>query len=112
MRLIPSALAVAIVAAATFTGSVAHADAYTASFNGCESAISDRLGLATTPANYNVQKVKSKARYRDISYTVSASDSASAVQGVKASCRVKKNGEVLALEFDNSTLPNTVANTQ
>lgn len=112
MRLIPSAFAVAVLGAAAITGSAAHAGAYSASFEGCQTAISERLGLDTTPASYNVDKVKSKARYRDISYTVSATDTSSPVQGVKASCRVRQSGEVLGLEFDNATLPNAVANTQ
>ena len=111
MRLLPSALAIAVLGTAAFAGS-AHASAYSASFEGCQAAISDRLGLDATPANYNVEKVKSKPRYRDISYSISASDQSSPVQGVKASCRVKQSGEVLALELDESTLPAKVAHTQ
>jgi hypothetical protein len=109
MRLLPSALAIAVLGAAAFSGS-AQASAYSASFEGCQAAISDRLGLASTPASYNVEKVKSKSRFRDISYSVSANDDSSPVQGVKASCRVKQNGEVLALELDNATLPAALAN--
>src|SRR4030095_10866725 len=108
MRALPSALAVAVLGAVGFSGT-AHADAYGASFSGCETAISERLGLAETPAADNIEKVRRKPRYREIDYSVTAQDGASPVQGVKVSCRAKQNGEVLALEFDDATLPNALA---
>lgn len=110
MRILPTALAVAVLGTAAFTGT-AHADAYSASLDACQAAISDKLGLATTPASYDVQKIKSKARFRDISYRVSAHDAANPMQGVKVSCRAKQNGEILAVEVDAASLPNAVANT-
>src|SRR5262245_25084827 len=69
MRPLPSALAVAVLGAVGFSGT-AHADAYGASFSGCETAIQERLGLSDTPATYNIEKIRSKARYRQIDYSV------------------------------------------
>src|SRR5262245_25091077 len=108
MRTLPSALAVAVLGAVGFSGT-AHADAYGASFSGCETAIQERLGLSDTPATYNIEKIRSKARYRQIDYSVTAADASGSVQDVKVSCRAKQNGEVLALEFDDSAQPNALA---
>ena len=110
MRILPAVLAVTVLGTVAFAGT-AGADAYTASLDACRSAISDKLGLAATPASYNVQKIRSKPRFRDISYSVSADDAASPVQGVKVSCRTKQNGDVLALDVDAATLPQAVADT-
>ena len=110
MRILPAVLALTVLGSAAFTGT-AGADAYSASLDACQSAISDKLGLATTPASYHVQKIRSKPRFRDISYRVSADDAASPLQGVKVTCRAKQNGEVLAVEVDAATLPQAVADT-
>ncbi len=109
MRTIHSAVAIALLSAAALTGS-AHADEYTASIDGCRSAISERLGLGDVPTSYNLEKVRSKSQYRDLMFVVSVRDSANTIQGLKAYCRAHRNGDVTALTFDdNAALPVGVA---
>ena len=86
-----------------------YADQYTASIDGCKQAIGERLGLANTPTNYNIEKVKSRNTYRDLNFSVSVYDKANPVQDVDVTCRVKRSGDVLALDFDDATLPASVA---
>ena len=99
-------LALAIAGAGTLT---AHANSYTASIDACESELSNRLGLAEVNTNYNIKKVKSRSRYRDINFSVSAFDKTHPVQKVRAKCKVKPNGTVLAVDFDADTLPASIA---
>lgn len=87
----------------------ASATKYSASIDGCEAAISERLGLALDSASYDIGKIRSRTQYRDMNFRVSAHDDASPVQNVKVSCRSKTNGEVLAVQFDDATLPNALA---
>jgi hypothetical protein len=87
----------------------AYADQYAASIDGCKQAIGERLGLADIPTNYNIQKVKSRNTYRDLDFSVSVYDRTNPIQGVDVSCRVKRSGDVLAIEFDDATLPASIA---
>lgn len=109
MRTLNSALAVALLSAAALTVP-AHAGSYTAAVEGCESAISERLGLGDVPTSYNLEKIHSKSQYRDLVFVVSARDAANSVQGVKAHCRARHNGDVMTLTFDDeAALPVNVA---
>lgn len=90
-------------------GSTAYAGQYTKSIEGCENAIGQRLGIADVSTNYNVGKIKTQGRNRDMAFSVSAYDKTNPVQGVAVNCRVTRGGEVLALEFDETALPTTVA---
>ena len=90
-------------------GFSAAADAYTASVASCQKAIGEKLGVSQAAANYDIQKVRTKSRYRDIKFSVSAYDASNPLQGVKAKCRSRRNGEILAIEFDPDTLPSTIA---
>ena len=85
------------------------ASQYTASIEGCKQAIGERLGLSNTPTNYNIDKVKSRSHYRDLNFSVSVYDKANPIQNVDVSCRATRRGEVLAIEFDETTLPVSVA---
>jgi hypothetical protein len=97
-------------AALLLGAATAHAKTeYTDSLRGCEAAIAGRLGVDATDLDTRVKGVKTKARHRDLDFAVSARDDASAIQGVRVSCRARKNGDVLALTFDESTLPAAVA---
>ena len=87
----------------------ASANSYTKSIEGCHDAIGERLGIAGLNTNYNIGKIKSRNSYRDMDFSVSVRDDASPVQNVDVSCRVTRGGEVLALDFDESTLPNALA---
>jgi len=100
-----------ILAAVLFTmGALsASANSYSASVDSCENAIAERLGITDLNANYNIQKVKSRSRYRDINFTVSVFDEQHPVKGVKVKCRAKSNGTILAVEFDSKTLPASIA---
>lgn len=89
-------------------GTAATADTYTASIEGCKTAIGERLGIADIPAQYRVKTVKTKNRYRDLGFLVSANDDTSPVQGVVVNCRARTNGEVVTLDFPE-TLPGAVA---
>jgi hypothetical protein len=100
--------------AATLTISLGSASAYaannyTASIDGCKQAIGERLGLSDTPTNYNIDKVKSRNNYRELSFSVSVYDKANPIQGVDVACRATRSGDVLAVEFDEATLPVSVA---
>jgi hypothetical protein len=53
--------------------------------------------------------VKSRNNYRDLSFSVSVYDRANPIQGVDVACRATRSGEVLAVEFDDATLPVSVA---
>jgi len=105
MKTLTTAFAVLLgMAAAT-----AQAGPYDAAIDACHTAISEHLDIAKVPTNYDLQKVRSKARYKDLSFSVSAYDDANPVQRVKVSCRARSNGEVLALEIDPDTLPTALA---
>ena len=93
----------------TLGSASAYANNYTASIDGCKQAIGERLGLSDTPTNYNIEKVKSRNNYRDLNFSVSVYDRTNAIQGVDVACRVTRSGDVLAVEFDDTTLPVSVA---
>jgi hypothetical protein len=102
------------VALSSFTAAVlafasvhASADSYTASIQGCQKSINERLGV--TDASYSVKKIQSSPRYRDINFTVSAADAANPISQAKVSCRAKSDGEVLAVQFEDTTLATEVA---
>ena len=102
------------VALSSFTAAVlalasvhASADSYTASIQGCQKSINERLGVSD--ASYSVKKIQTSPHYRDINFTVSATDTAAPIQQAKVSCRAKQDGEVLAVKFDDTTLPAEVA---
>ncbi len=99
-------VAAGILAASTLT---ANADNYSASIDACENALGDRLGIDEVNTHYNIKKMKSRSKYRDIKFSVSVFDEAHPVKKVKAKCRVKPNGTVLAIEFDQNTLPASIA---
>jgi len=109
MRTLTSIAIAVIGSAALTTAVVAHAGPYTAAENVCQSAISERLGLATVPSRYTLENVHNKMQYRDFKYIVSADDAASAVQSVKVTCRVRKTGDLMALTFDPAAAPVSVA---
>jgi len=109
MRTLTSIAIAVIGSAALTTAVVAHAGPYTASENVCQSAISSQLGLAAVPSQYTLENVHNKMQYRDFKYVVSANDSASAVQDVKVTCRVRKTGDLMALTFDPASTPVNVA---
>jgi hypothetical protein len=101
-RLLLSLAACACLATAPAMAS----DAYRASIEGCENAIATQLGVSDQAVSYNLQKVKSSARHRDLNFSVSMRDSASPVQKAQVSCRAQKNGDVLTVAFaDPSLLP-------
>ncbi len=93
----------------SLAGYSAAADAYSASVNSCRNAIGDKLGISDVPATYDIQKVKTKARYRDIRFSVSAFDKNNPLQNVEVKCRSKRSGEILAVEFNPNTLPHSIA---
>ena len=107
-----SVLRLATVAATltiTLGSASAFANQYTASIEGCKQAIGERLGLSNTATNYNIDKVKSRSHYRDLDFSVSVYDTSNPIQNVDVSCRATRSGEVLAVEFDDTTLPVSVA---
>ena len=81
----------------------ASADSYSASIQGCQKSINEKLGVAD--AAYSVKKIQTSPRYRDINFTVSAEDATTPVRQMKVSCRAKQDGEVLAVQFDESAMP-------
>jgi hypothetical protein len=105
MKIALSSLTVAVLALASVQANAA--DAYTASIQGCQKSINERLGV--TDASYSVKKIQSSPRYRDINFSVSAEAAANPVKQMKVTCRAKSDGEVLAVQFDESALPSTVA---
>lgn len=108
MRTLNSAIAIAVLGTAALT-STAYASPYTSSEDVCQSAISTRLGLDAVPSQYTLESVHNKMHYRDFDYVVSADSSASAVQSVKVTCRVRKTGDLMALTFDPASAPVSVA---
>lgn len=96
-------------ATATLLAGTASADSYSNSISACEDAIGERLGIDTVNARYNVKKIKSRGRFQDIKFSVSVFDKSHPVQSVKAKCRAKANGEIVAVEFDSKSLPASIA---
>jgi hypothetical protein len=91
-------------------------DAYRAAIEGCENAIATQLGITDQTVTYNLKKVKSAVRHRDLDFSVSVSDAASPIQQaaspiqqVKVSCRARKNGDVLTVAFADPSLPQALA---
>ena len=105
MKIALSSLTAAVLALASVHANAA--DAYTASIQGCQKSINERLGVAD--ASYSVKKIQTSPRYRDINFSVSAEDAANPIKQMKVTCRAKSDGEVLAVQFDDSTLPSAVA---
>jgi hypothetical protein len=102
--------AVTLTAALLLGAGVADAKTeYSASIRGCEAAIAERLGAGAGDLNMRVKGVDSASRHRDLDFAVSSRDATSAIQGVRATCRARKNGEVMALTFDERTLPAALA---
>ena len=90
-----------IFAAALLLGAAsASADQYRASIEGCEQAITERLGAIAQDARVRMKSVKSKARYKDYKFTVTAGNAKGS-----AECRVRASGEVLALDVRGFDLP-------
>jgi hypothetical protein len=96
------------IVAIVFAGT-AVAGEYTKSLQGCHDAIGERLGIQDLNTNYDVGKIKTRGKYRDMAFSVSVRDDASPVQDVEVDCRVTRGGQVVALEFDDATLPNALA---
>jgi len=88
---------------------VAASTEYEASIRGCEDAIGQRLGLAQSEFRTRIKGVDSASRYRDLDFSVFALDDANPIQGVRVSCRVRRNGDVLAVDFDERSLPGAIA---
>lgn len=65
----------------------------------CKDAISQQAQL--TDARYNVKRIKTRVSNREFKFTVSADNSSV----TKATCKVKRNGVVLALSVNGQTLP-------
>jgi len=105
MKIALSSLTAAVLALAGVQ--VNAADSYTAAIQSCQKSINERLGVAD--ASYSVKKIQSSPRYRDITFSVSAADAATPVSQMKVSCRAKSDGEVLAVQYDETALPSAVA---
>jgi hypothetical protein len=98
-----TSLTAAVLVLATFQASAA--DSYTASIQGCQKAISERLGVSD--ADFSVKKIQSSPRSVDLKFSVSSATAT--VDQLKVSCRAKQDGEVLAVNYDESALPTAVA---
>lgn len=99
-----------IAATAMFAGTLAvNAGNYTESVNACENAIGDRLGISEVDARYKIKKIKSRGRFQDINFNISVFDENHPVQSVKVACRAKPTGEIVAIEFDQESLPASIA---
>jgi len=99
-----------IAAIAMFAGTLAvNAGSYTNSVNACEDAIGERLGISEVEARYNIKKIKSRGRFQDINFNISVFDESHPVQSVKVKCRAKPSGEIVAVEFDQESLPASIA---
>jgi hypothetical protein len=105
MKVALSSLTAAVLAFASVHASAA--DSYTASIQGCQKSINERLGV--TDASYSVKKIQTSPRYRDINFSVSAEEATNPIHQLKVSCRAKSDGEVLAVQFDETALPSAVA---
>ena len=104
MKALTSLTAAVLVLASFQAGAT---DSYTASIQGCQKAISERLGVSD--ADFSVKKIQSSPRYTDLKFSVSASSAAAQIDQLKVSCRAKSDGEVLAVNYDESALPAAVA---
>jgi hypothetical protein len=98
-----TSLTAAVLVLASFQASAT--DSYTASIQGCQKAISTRLGVSD--ADFSVKKIQSSPRYTDLKFSVSSATAP--VDQLKVSCRAKQDGEVLAVNYDESALPTAVA---
>jgi len=99
-----------IAATAMFAGTLAvNAGTYSNSVNACEDAIGDRLGITEIEARYNIKKIKTRGRFQDINFKISVFDESHPVQSVKVKCRAKPSGEIVAIEFDQESLPASMA---
>lgn len=107
MKIALSSLFAAVLATASFQASAA--DAYSASIQGCQNAIAERLGLSATDAAFSVKKIQSAPHYKDFNFSVSSADATSPIQQLPVSCRAKQDGQVLAVKYDESALPAAVA---
>ncbi|MDA1076596.1 MAG: hypothetical protein O3A63_17855 [Proteobacteria bacterium] len=90
------------------SGSAA-ADEYRASIAGCTEAISKQMGLADADARYKLKDVKTRSRVRDLGFVVSVDSEVSPVKDVVVTCKVKRSGDVVALEFADGQYPSMLA---
>jgi hypothetical protein len=100
-----TSLTAAVLVLASFQAGAA--DSYTASIQGCQKAISERLGVSD--ADFSVKKIQSSPHYTDLKFSVTASGAATPIDQLKVSCRAKSDGAVLAVNYDESALPAAVA---
>ena len=77
----------------------AMADQYAAAIDGCREAIGKQMGLMDVDTRYKLKKVKSRATIRDLGFVVSARDESNTIQGVVVTCKVRRSGQVVALDF-------------
>jgi len=103
MHHLKSALALAILGAALTAP--AYAGPTTASINNCQSAIAERLGLAS-PATYQVTDVHTSMQYRDFTFSVATGNG---VDAVEVTCRARKNASVRSITIDEAAVPVSVA---
>ena len=87
----------------------AASDSYQAAIDGCRSAIGGQLGMTQNDLSFNLKKIRSSVRHRDMEFSVSARDDASPVQSTRVSCRARTNGEVLTVAFADPSVVQTVA---
>ena len=98
-----------IAATSMFAGTLAvNAGNYTNSVSACEDAIGERLGISEVDARYNIKKIKSKGRFLYINFNISVFDESHPVQSVKVKCSTKRSGEIVAIEFDQESLPASI----
>jgi hypothetical protein len=101
----PSILPISFCLAVGAAG--AHADAYQAGISGCEGAIAKRVGVEPTALVTHLQKIRSSGHYRDLEFNVATRDDDA--QQLTFACRVRMNGEVMALDTDEHALADAVA---
>jgi hypothetical protein len=97
------------LALAALLAGTAHANDYRPAIAGCEAAIGTQLGLDSGDARFNLEKVKSRSRTREMSFVVTAFDDASPVQAVDVACVATHGGEVVSVTFPDGEYPNAVA---
>ena len=96
MKIIPLAIAVGTLTTAGVSNA---ATSVNDSINACKSAISEHAGLEQ--ARYKVKKIKTRVSNRELRFRISANG-----QGItKATCKVRSNGEVLALSLNGESQP-------
>ena len=89
---------IGVLGASLLSGS-AVADQYAASIDGCREAIGKQMGLVDVDTRYKLKKVRSRAVTRDLGFAVSVRDESNPIQGVVVTCKVRRSGQVVALDF-------------